>query len=108
MPHSLRSTRASRLNIAQLPEEPIVIDKDLLEILACPETHQKLAEAGSEVLEALNAKIAAGELKNVGGEAVTEPLEAGLVREDGAIVYPIREAIPVLLIDEGLRTGADA
>ncbi len=85
-----------------------MIDKDLLEILACPETHQKLAEAGADVLAALNEKISAGTCKNVGGEAVTEALEAGLVREDGAIVYPIRDAIPVLLIDEGLSTAASA
>ena len=84
-----------------------MIDKELLEILACPETHQKLAEASDELLAALNAKISAGELKNVGGEAVTDTLEAGLVREDGAIVYPIRDAIPVLLIDEGLPSSAN-
>ena len=39
---------------------------------------------------------------NVGGAAVTEALEAGLVREDRKVVYPIRDSIPVLLIDEGL------
>jgi uncharacterized protein YbaR (Trm112 family) len=79
-----------------------VIDKDLLDILACPETHQKLAEADSGLLEAVNARIAAGEMKNVSGEAVADPLEAGLVREDGKILYPVRDAIPVLLIGEGL------
>ncbi|MFT5287205.1 MAG: hypothetical protein ACI8TQ_003385 [Planctomycetota bacterium] len=89
-----------------LAEDKTVIDKELLEILACPETHQKLAEAGDDVLAAINAKISAGEMKNVGGEAVTDPIEAGLVREDGTIVYPIRDAIPVLLIDEGLTTSA--
>jgi len=79
-----------------------VIDKDLLKILACPETHQPLAEASEEVLAALNARIAAEEVKNVGGEVVKETLVAGLVREDGAIVYPIRDEIPVLLIGEGI------
>lgn len=79
-----------------------MIDKDLLKILACPETHQPLAEASAEVLAALNARIAAGEVKNVGGEVVKEGLVAGLVREDGAIVYPIRDEIPVLLIGEGI------
>jgi uncharacterized protein YbaR (Trm112 family) len=50
----------------------------------------------------LNGRISAGELKNVGGGAVSETVVAGLIREDGAIVYPIRDGIPVLLIDEGL------
>ena len=79
-----------------------MIDKELLEILACPETHQPLAEAAGDVVAALNTRIAAGEVKNVGGEAVTEALEGGLVREDGGILYPIRDGIPVLLVHEGI------
>ena len=79
-----------------------MIDKDLLEILACPDTHQPLALADAALLERVNAAIAKGGVKNVGGEAVADALEAGLVREDGMIVYPIRDEIPVLLIDEGI------
>lgn len=79
-----------------------MIDKELLEILACPETHQPLSEVGPEGLTELNARIEAGEVKNVGGEAVTEVLVGGLVREDGSIVYPIRDGIPVLLVHEGI------
>lgn len=79
-----------------------MIEKDLLDILACPETHQRLVEARAPMLESVNARITAGELKSVGGDAVTDPLEGGLVREDGKILYPIRDGIPVLLIHEGL------
>ena len=79
-----------------------MIDKDLLDILACPETHQRLSEARPMMIEATNTRIAAGELRNVGGEAVGEPLESGLVREDGRVLYPVRDGIPVLLIHEGL------
>jgi uncharacterized protein YbaR (Trm112 family) len=79
-----------------------VIDKDLLEILACPETHQSLAEASKELLKRVNDAIAAGSVQNRGGKKVEEPLAAGLVRQDGTIVYPIRDEIPVLLIDEGI------
>ena len=50
----------------------------------------------------IDAAIEAGECKNVGGEAVDRPLEAGLVREDGQVIYPVRDTIPVLLIDEGI------
>ena len=78
-----------------------MIDKDLLEILACPETHQKLREADEALIAAVNAKIAEG-LDNVGGKRVEGELDGGLVREGGAILYPIREDIPVLLIDEGI------
>ena len=82
------------------PSQPL--DPELLAILACPETHQPLALADAALLAALNARIEAGGVKNVGGEPVADALEAGLVREDRAIVYPIRDAIPVLLVDEGI------
>jgi len=78
------------------------IDPELLSILVCPDTHQPLAEADAALVEALNARIAAGEQETAGGEAVTEPVAAALVREDGTLCYPIREGIPVLLIEEGL------
>ena len=79
-----------------------MIDKDLLEILACPETHQPLAQADAAAVEALNTSIAAGKVTDVGGEPVTEAIEGGLIREDGKIVYPIRASIPVLLIQAGI------
>jgi len=79
-----------------------VIDKDLLKILACPETHQPLAEASADMIGKLNDSIAAGSVKNAGGNDVTEAVEGGLLREDGTIVYPIRDSIPVLLIQEGI------
>ncbi len=83
-----------------------MIDKDLLAILACPETHQPLAEADAALLARLNAAIAAGRVTNVGGAAVGDALEAGLVRADGKVCYPVRSGIPVLLIDEGLPVPA--
>ena len=88
------------------PSVTIVIDKELLEILACPESHQGLSMASAELLAQLNERIGAGDAKNVGGEAVSEALEAGLVREDGARVYPIRDGIPVLLVEEALAVDA--
>ncbi len=78
------------------------IDPELLALLACPDSRQPLAEAGSDVLERVNGAIQAGGCKNVGGADVDQALEAGLVREDGSIVYPVRDGIPVLLVEEGL------
>jgi len=80
-----------------------VIDKDLLSILACPETHQPLREATEADLASVNQRIAAGGLANVGGKPVSDALEAGLVREDGSRIYPVKDGIPVLLIDEGIN-----
>ena len=84
-----------------------MIDPELLAILVCPDTHQPLALAGEELLERVNASVAAGELKNAGGASVTDAVEEGLVREDGKVLYPIRDSIPVLLIEEGIPLGFD-
>ncbi len=78
------------------------IDKDLLAILICPESRQPLAEAGADVLARVNQKIRGGGFQNRGGQVVAEELGEGLVRADGKIVYPIRDGIPMLLVDEGL------
>jgi uncharacterized protein YbaR (Trm112 family) len=79
-----------------------MIDPELLEILACPDTHQPLTMADDALVGSLNAAIEGGGLQNVGGSPVEGPLDGGLVREDGAVVYPIRDRIPVLLVDEGI------
>ena len=85
-----------------------MIDPELLAILVCPETHQPLALAEEALIERTNAAIAAGGVTNAGGEAVTVALEGGLVREDGQMLYPIRQSIPVLLIEEGIPTASEA
>lgn len=83
----------------------MAIDPQLLEILRCPETLQPLTLAGDDLLERLNAKIAAGELSTVGGETVDEPVDGALLREDGEILYVIRDEIPEMLIEAGIRVA---
>ncbi len=79
-----------------------MVDAQLLEILCCPETKQDLALASPALIGELNRRAAAGTLKNRGGEAVKEKMEAGLIRADGKFLYPIREDIPIMLIDEAI------
>lgn len=79
-----------------------MIEADLLKILCCPETRQPLAPADAATVARLNERIAARSLKNRGGKAVTEPCEGGLVRQDGQMLYPIRQGIPLLLIAESV------
>ena len=82
-----------------------MIDPGLLEKLCCPETHQKLSLADPALIEKLNDRIAVGQLRNRAGQPLTVELDGGLVRQDGQLVYPIRQGIPVLLIDEGVPVG---
>jgi uncharacterized protein YbaR (Trm112 family) len=79
------------------------VSPDLLEILVCPETKQPVALAGEDVLARLNEAIAAGTLRNRGGETVAKPIAEGLVREDGKILYPVDDGIPVMLIEESIE-----
>ena len=79
-----------------------MIDKELLGILVCPRDRTPLSLADAELLARLNRAIAAAQVKNLGGRAVTEPLAGGLVRQDKALLYPIVDDIPVLLADEAI------
>ncbi len=81
------------------------VSPELLEILACPETKQPLKMASSEVITELNTKIGGGSLRNRGGDPVANPLEEGLIREDGKVLYPIDDGIPVMLIEESIELG---
>ena len=44
----------------------LMIDEELLEILACPETKEPVALAEEELIAALNSRIVRGEVKNRG------------------------------------------
>ena len=78
------------------------VDKDLLAILCCPETKQPVSLASTDLLEKLNDAVRKGNLRNTGKLPVTDELDGGLVRSDLKIVYPIRENIPVMLIEDGI------
>jgi uncharacterized protein YbaR (Trm112 family) len=79
-----------------------MVDPQVLEILCCPETRQDVALAPPALVEELNRRVEAGTLRNRAGEAVKEKMEAGLLRADRKVLYPIREDIPIMLIDEAL------
>ena len=78
------------------------LDKDLLAILCCPETKQDVALADQSLVDRLNQRIEKGELKNKAGQTVSDKLDGGLIRTDKKILYPVREDIPVMLIEEGI------
>ena len=66
-----------------------MIDPDLLALLRCPETGQRVREMTPDELIAVNVRIAT-------------PIPAGLLREDGCVVFPVFDGIPVMLLDEAI------
>lgn len=80
----------------------MAIQQQLLDILACPETKEPVVLADAALIATLNAAIEAGTLRNRVGASVTERIDGGLIRTDHKYLYPIRDAIPIMLIDEGI------
>ncbi|MDG2283290.1 MAG: hypothetical protein P8L45_09225 [Longimicrobiales bacterium] len=85
-----------------------MIDHNLLDILVCPETKQSLRVADVVLLETLNASITAGSVTNRGGETVTVAVNEALIRDDGDVLYPVRDDIPIMLIDESIPLPTQA
>jgi uncharacterized protein YbaR (Trm112 family) len=79
-----------------------MINADLLKILCCPETHQSLALADAGLVQQLNERLEKGQVQNRAGQSVKEKIDGGLVREDRKYLYPIRQDIPVMLVDEAI------
>jgi len=65
------------------------VDDELLEILCCPVTHQTLRIADQATLIDASAKA-------------SRLISEGLVREDGKVLYPISNGIPLLVPEEGI------
>lgn len=78
------------------------MDKKLLSILCCPVTHRDLYLARGDLLERLNAAIAEGRISNRDGVVLNAPLSEALMTEDGKIIYPVQDGIPVLLEGESI------
>ena len=82
-----------------------MIDKELLEILVCPETGEPLEEADREIIDRLNELVETGTLVDRSGEPVSEKIEGGLICRGGKYLYPVRENIPILLIESSISAA---
>ena len=79
------------------------MDKRLLAILRCPVTHKELSLARSATLKEVNAAIDAGNLTNRDGKVLGERLAEALISDDGKVLYPVTNGIPVLLEGESVN-----
>ena len=96
--------RDGRIYVTEPPsgKRQVHVDKDLLAILCCPETKLDVSLADDALINKMNDAVSRGVLKNKAQKPVTELLGGGLLRADRKILYPIREDIPVMLIEEGI------
>lgn len=78
------------------------IDAALLDILCCPLTQVPLQRLPEGKLARLNELIAEKRIKNESKVVVDVPLDAALMTRDGKLAYPIRDGIPILLIEQGI------
>ena len=74
----------------------------------CPENRTPVHRAEQDLIDTLNESIRKGELKTREGELVLDLLEEGLIREDGAVLYPVREGIPIMLVSESIALVDEA
>ena len=83
----------------------MAVDGKLLEILCCPVRKVPLNRLQHTRLEKLNRAIASGNVQYVHGEKVTASLQEALITEDGKVIYPVVDDIPLLLEEKGIGTA---
>lgn len=96
------------MSCRRAPEAPAspMIEPGFLRLLVCPSTRESLREATATELAAVNAAIRQGGVQNRGGAPVTAAVTAGLVPQNGAVLYPIQDGIPILLSGEAIPLRA--
>ena len=79
-----------------------MIDRKIIDILACPASHRPLKPLPPDSLGALNKLIESGRAIYADGAKIEQPLEAALVTDNEALIYRIDDDIPVLLVERGI------
>jgi uncharacterized protein YbaR (Trm112 family) len=83
-----------------------MIADEFVKILVCPESRQSLRLMDAREIEKINAHIALGKLFTRSGRLITHSVSGALVREDRLRAYPIRDDIPLLLVDESFELSS--
>ncbi|MDH4262549.1 MAG: hypothetical protein OEV78_05820 [Spirochaetia bacterium] len=79
------------------------MDKELLDILVCPRTKKKLVLATDDIINILNKKINSGKCHDISGEPVKDTVKEGLFQPEDKTFYLIRDGIPLLIYDNGIK-----
>jgi uncharacterized protein YbaR (Trm112 family) len=80
-----------------------MIAAEVLAMLRCPDNQSELAPASDDLVQRLNAAIREHRIVNRGGKRVDRAMEAGLVRADRALLYPVIDQIPILIRDDAIE-----
>lgn len=75
-----------------------------IQILKCPITGEPLRALTDAELSDLNKRINAGQVWQANGAAMKDPVQKGLVAQNGRYIYPIIKEIVVMLKDLALIT----
>ena len=82
----------------------MAVDGKLLEILCCPVSKVPLNRLERSRLGKLNKAISAGNVESIRGEKIQTELSEALITDDGKVIYPVQEDIPLLLEEKGIGT----
>jgi len=79
------------------------MDPNLLNIICCPVTREKLSMVTSKQLALINAEIANNTLTKLDGSIAENPQSKALINATKTLLYPIEEDIPILLENEAIE-----
>jgi uncharacterized protein YbaR (Trm112 family) len=79
-----------------------MLTEEVLELLQCPLTGKKLSLASDQMILRVNEAIANGNARDRIEQKVSQKIDGGLVTDDGVWLYPIREEIPTLVVEEAI------
>ncbi len=79
-----------------------MISEEILSILVCPKTKERLILAKDSEVKKINDEITKNKVVNMEGRILKNAMDGFLITENGALAYPVQDGIPVLLIEEGI------
>ncbi len=79
-----------------------MLDSELLNILRCPVTGQRVKQADETLVARVNQRIAEKQLRDASGGLVEEPVQGLLVTADDTTAHAIRLGIPTLIPGESI------
>ena len=79
------------------------MDPNLLNIICCPVTREKLSTATPKQLALINAEITNNTLTKLDGSIVENPQSKALINATKTLLYPVEEDIPTLLENEAIE-----